>query len=161
MDAANSIEYLRSHAKVLREGQAPHQQPLAHAIEAVLEAVSADAVTSYAQRNAGLSNELTDALAKIGILETNTAGLITERDEARELNANLTRQMDVRCTDLQEQLRLSKATVALRDERICALETDLAGKNGTGIATTSGETLADIKAGLGAAKTVATGEPTA
>lgn len=136
--APEAFAVLRAHAKVLREGQASHQQPLAAAIEVALEAADAKSITQYAETNAQLTSALADAKAQLEIARGHLVDMSAETERLIAKTGDRD-NLEVKVVELEGKLKAAEA-------RVVELEAALAGKVGTGTASTAGETMADIKA---------------
>ena len=156
----DAIATLTAHAQVLRQGGAPHQQDLAQAIEDVLK-LTADPAGQVAAAHALLADRdrhLVEATAQharaVAAIER-TAGererlrgemhdAVAARDEATRHRDEAQQERDA----LNAKLAELNATVLDLQGKVAATQADLDAKNATGIATTAGDTLADIKADL-------------
>jgi|GEM_PF-2926159 len=110
----NAVTYLSEHAKVLREGGAPHQQPLAAAIEEVLNEAPAVAAVD--------TTEFDNLKAQVATLQTELAD---SNDKVTNLQGNLDNLLRVR-DDLQAQLEKAMADLHAAKAANTELEAKLA-----------------------------------
>lgn len=161
----DAIATLTAHAKVLREGGAPHQQDLAQAIEDVLK-ITADPAAQIAAAHTLLADRdrhLVESTAKHDRATAAIQRVTNEREQVRGVmqDAVAARDEAVRHRDeAQKERDVAIGQVKASTDRINDLEAtlvavtkerddlakDLAAAQKTGIATTKGETHADLKA---------------
>lgn len=133
-DLNTSVTYLAEHAKVLRDGAAPHQQPLANHIQALVD---------HARSGPALEQNL-----QLDQLRRNVAVLIDERDNARmERDTAVSEHQAAlrQITELESDLADASRVRQELDAKLAELEKAAEGKTGTGIASTAGDTHADLK----------------
>lgn len=165
-----AVARLTQHAVVLRAGQAPHQQALAQDIEDVLKIVKdpAGEITAALSLLAGKDRHLMELTSQQGRNEETIRRISDEREQLRgamnyavaaskeaarhrdeaqkELEASDKRYGEVTAQNAQFAERIL-ALESERDHLAKDLEAATAPKTGTGmgIASTDGESMADIK----------------
>jgi chromosome segregation ATPase len=133
---------MSEHAKVLRQGAAPHQQPLAEDLETLCSAVTGTPLVGETSVQTTL-DELALANTTIEGMKDQLTKARAERDEASKMVEDLKAKLEERDAEVET---LNQAVIELQEEA-----------KKLGVHSTKGETHADLKEKAQASQTTKKG----